>query len=95
MRFPGGLDGKESACNAGDPGLILGSGGSPGGEHGKTHQYPCLENLMDRGAWWAIVHKVAQSQTQLKLLSTHACTERSRKDIKRLNKEGIPWQSIS
>ena len=41
---PGGSDGKESACNAGDPGLILGLGRSPGGGHGNPHQYSCLEN---------------------------------------------------
>ena len=49
--FPGGSDGKESACNAGDPGLILGSGRSPGGGNGYLLQYSCLENSMDRGTW--------------------------------------------
>ena len=48
-----------------------GSGRSPGGEHGNPLQYSCLENLMDRGAWWSTVHSVTKSQTQLKLLSTH------------------------
>ena len=43
--------GKETACNAGDPGLILGLRTSPGGVNGNTLQYPCLENSMDRGAW--------------------------------------------
>ena len=43
--FPGGIDSKESACNAGDLGLILGLGRSPGGGHGNPLQYPCLENL--------------------------------------------------
>ena len=47
--FPGSSDGKESACNAGDPDLIPGLGRSPGG-HGNSLQYPCLENSMDRGA---------------------------------------------
>ena len=42
--FPGGSDGKESACNAGDLGSISGLGRSPGGEHGSPHQYSCLEN---------------------------------------------------
>ena len=50
--FPGGSDGKVSACNAGDPGLIPGSGSSPGKGNGKPLQYSCLENSMDRGAWW-------------------------------------------
>ena len=59
--FPGGSDGKESACNAGD----LGSGRSPGEGTGNPLRYACLENPMDRGAWWATVHRVAQSWTQL------------------------------
>ena len=47
--FPGGSDGKESTCNAGDPGLIPGSGRSPGEGNGNPIQYSCLENPMDRG----------------------------------------------
>ena len=54
--FPGGSDGKESACNAGDLGLIPGLGRSPGERHGNPLQYSCLEYSMDRGAAWAIVH---------------------------------------
>ena len=50
MGFPGGSDGKESACNAGDPGLILGSGRFPGEGNGYPFQYSYLENSMDRGA---------------------------------------------
>ena len=61
----GDPDGKESACNAGDPGLILGSGRSPGEGKGNLFQYSCLENSTDKGAWWATVHGVSQSQTQL------------------------------
>ena len=57
--------GKESACSAGDPGSIPGSGRSPGEGNGKPLQYPCLENLMDRGAWWAAVHGVAKSWARL------------------------------
>ena len=52
-------------------GLIPGSGRSPGGGHDNPLQYFCLENPMDRGAWWATVHKVAKSQTRLKQLNTH------------------------
>ena len=63
--FPGGSDGKESACNAGDMGLIPRSGRPPGEVNGYPRQYSCLENLKDRGAWWATVHGVAKSQTQL------------------------------
>ena len=53
--LPGGSDGKESVCNAGDPSLILGSGRSPGEGNGYTLQYSCLENPMDRGDWQATV----------------------------------------
>ena len=49
MGFPGGSDGKESACTTGDPGLIPGSGRSPGEGNGNPPQYSCLENSMDRG----------------------------------------------
>ena len=52
-------------------GSIPGSGRSPGGGHGNPLQDSCLENSMDRGAWWALVHRVAQSQTRLKRLCTH------------------------
>ena len=58
--FPGGSDGKESACNAGDMGLIPGSGRSCGEGNGNPLQYSCLENFMDRGAWWATGHGVAK-----------------------------------
>ena len=63
--FPGGSDGKESACNAWDLGLIPGLGRSPGEGHGNPLQYSCLENSMDRGAWQATVHRVAKSWTQV------------------------------
>ena len=58
--FPGGSDGKESACNAGDVGLIPGSGRSHGEGNGNPLQSSCLENFMDRGAWWATGHGVAK-----------------------------------
>ena len=61
--FPGGSDGKESACSAGDPGSITGSGRSPGEGNGNPLQYPCLENPMDGEAWQATVHGVAKSLT--------------------------------
>ena len=63
--FPGGSGGKESVCNEGDPGSIPGSRRSPGEGNGDTLQDSCLENPMDRGAWRATVHGVADSQTQL------------------------------
>ena len=68
--FPGGSDGKASACNAGDLGSLPGSGRSPGEGNSNPLQYSCLENPMDREAWRATVHEVAKSQTQL---SIHAC----------------------
>ena len=64
--FLGGSNGKESACNAGDPGSIPGSGRSPGEENGNPPQYSCLGNPMDRGTWWATVHGVTMSQTPLR-----------------------------
>ena len=63
VEFLGDSDGKESACNAGDLGSIPGAGRSPGERNGNPLQYSCLENSMDRGAWWAIVHGVTKSQT--------------------------------
>ena len=61
---PDGSDGKESMCSEGDPGSIPGSGRSPGEGNGNPFQYSCLENPMDRGAWWATVHWVSKSQTK-------------------------------
>ena len=58
--FPGGWDGKESACNAGDLGLMPGSGRSPGEGNGNPLQYFCLENSTVRGAWQATVHGLAR-----------------------------------
>ena len=72
MGFPGGSDGKESACSAGNLGSIPGSGRSPRERNGNPPQYSCLKNPMDGGAWQVTVHSVAKSQTQLKRLSTQA-----------------------
>ena len=63
--FPGGSDGKAPAYNAGDLGSIPGLGRSPGEGNGNLLQYLCLENLMDRGDWWAAVHGVTKSRTRL------------------------------
>ena len=57
--FPCSSVGKESACSAGDPGSIPGEG------NGNPLQHPCLENLTDTGAWWAVVHRVSKSRAQL------------------------------
>ena len=67
--FSGGSEVKASACNAGDLGLIPGSGRSPGEGNGNPLQYSCLENPMDGGAWWATVHWVAKSQILLSNLT--------------------------
>ena len=64
MGFPGDSDGKKSACNAEDPGLIPGSGRSSGEGIGYTLQYSCLENSMVRGAWWAAVHGTESDMTE-------------------------------
>ena len=61
--MPGGSDGKESACYAGDLGSIPGLGKFPGEGNGNPLQYSCLENPMGRGVWQATVHEVAKSQT--------------------------------
>ena len=63
--FPGGSDGKKSACSAGDLTLIPGLGRCPGERNGNPLQYSCLENSMERGAWWAIIHGVPKSRTWL------------------------------
>ena len=65
LRLPYWLRGKESTCNAGDAGdmgLVLGLGRSPGGGNGHPYQYSCLENPMDRGSWWAIVLRTSTVQ---------------------------------
>ena len=67
---------KKPPADAGDirdTSSIPGSGRSPGRESGYPLQYSCLENPMDRGAWWATVHGVSKSQTRLKQVSMHTC----------------------
>ena len=65
LGFLGGSDGKESACSVGDPPLIPGLGRLPGEGNGYPLQYSCLENPMDRGAWWATVLGATKCWTQL------------------------------
>ena len=69
--FPGGSDGKESACNAGDLGLIPGFGRSLGEGNGYPLQYFYLENPMDRGGWRATVHGVTKNWIGLKRFNTN------------------------
>ena len=74
LNWTGSAPGKNPPANAGDitdVGLIPRLERSPGGVHGYPLQYSCLENPMHRGAWWATVHRVARSQTQLRLFSVH------------------------
>ena len=74
--FHGGLDGKESVCNVGDPGSIPGLGRCPGEGNGNPLQYSCLEKSMDRRTLWATVHGVAKSQTRLSDKHTYTYTHR-------------------
>jgi len=76
--FPAGDSGKNPAASVGnirDSDSTPGLGRSPGEGHGNPLQYSCLENPMDRGAWWATVHGITKSQTQLKQFSTQAPKE--------------------
>ena len=63
--FPDSSDGKKSAFNVADLGLIPGLGSFPGEGNGNPFQYFCLENSMDRGAWWATLHGVSKNWTRL------------------------------
>ena len=63
LELPWWLSSKGTACNAGDTGSVPGSGRSSGGGHGKPLQCSCLENPVDREAWWATVHRVRESDT--------------------------------
>ena len=65
MDFPHSSVGKESACNAGDLSSIPGLGRSPGEGNGNPLQHSCLENPMDRGAWWATFHGVSRVRHDL------------------------------
>ena len=76
LDFPADSDSKESAFSAGDPGSIPGLGRSPGGGNSSQHQYSCLENSTDRGAWRATIRGIAESDMTERLtlsLSAPAC----------------------
>ena len=93
--FPGGLHGKESAYQAGELGLIPGSGRCPGEGNGNPLQYSCLENPMDRKSWWATVHGVAKRHDQVTntLIFHYSIQQRALADWLRrsLEKGGQSW----
>ena len=73
LRLAWWLSGKESACSAGDPGSIPGLGRSPGGRHDNPLQYSCLENPMDRWAWWTIIHVSPRVGHDLATIQQYTC----------------------
>ena len=86
---------QETACNSGDPGSNPRLGRSPGEGNGNPLQYSFLENSMDRGTWWATVHGVAKSQTQLSDYQSHITDKENTKLVSHtpdfLLKSTIPW----
>ena len=91
--LPWWLSGKESACNAGDAGRIPGSVKSPGGGYGNPLQYSCLENPMDRGAWWATYSPQRRKELDTAEATEHACTQSGMESIisslqRRINSDG-------
>ena len=108
LSFPGGSDGKESACNVGDPGSIPASGRSPGVVAWLPLQYSCLENSVDRAAWWATAHGITESdgterltlsdfyfQFTFRVLSFWAFSPFLTLSAQGNQKRGINWQSLS
>ena len=91
MSFPCGSDGKESAWNARDPGLIPGLGRCPGEGNGNPLQYSCLEKPMDRGGWQVTVHEVTKSQTQLSDWHFHTWAHSEVGKSKERLKLGLGW----
>ena len=90
--LPGGSDSKASVYNAGDPGSIPGLGRSPGEGNCKPLQYYCLENPMDRGAWWATVHGVAKTRTQLS--NSSSLNDNRNKVHSKLNALDSSWNQL-
>ena len=90
LGYPGASDGEDSACNAGDLGLIPGSGRPPGEGNGNPLQYSCLDKSMDRGAWQATVHGVAQSQTRLGNQAVAVARRRQWRPMNHMSQEPCP-----
>ena len=89
---PGLKNPPDKAEDATDAGLIPGWGRSPGGGNGNSLQHSCLENSMDRGAWWATVHGAVKSQTQM---STHSTQHKSNKDKDMFQRRLISREMLS
>ena len=87
------LNCKESACNAGNPGLISGLGRSPGGGHGHPLQNSCLENPMDRGSWQATVCGIAKQSDMTQRLNNNK-TQHIRNLFDSIVKKASKWQMI-
>ena len=91
----GALDGKESACNARGPSVILGSGRSPGERNSYPLQYSCLGNLMDRGAWWAAYsHGVTEELDMTEWLTLSITRSRKTKRRELSEVEGV-WRDTT
>ena len=93
MGFLGSSVVKNLSANTGDVGLISGSRRSSGGGNGNLHQYFCLENSMDRGAWRATVHRVAKSCTRLSTAHTHIMPKAKMTIADCVEISGLPWWS--
>ena len=91
LGFPGGSEGKASACNVGDPGSIPESGRSPGEGNGNPLQYSCLGNPTERDTWWATVHGVAKSQIRLNYSNGTTCKCLGRSHFKGI----LRWVDLS
>ena len=89
--FLDGSAGKESACNA-DVGLIPGLGRSPGGENSNPLHYSCLRNPIDKGTWWATVHGVTKSRTQLSIMFVVKWMFNSNDGVESHVREGLQLQ---
>ena len=93
MCFAGGSENKASACSAGDLGSIPGSGRSPAEGNGNPLQYSCLENPVDRVSWWAAVHGITKSQTQLSDWAHTRHQQCIRLPLAQYSRPYLPWSS--